>query len=292
MTTTTMLFELGTEELPPAALKSLSEALIDNMERRLSEHRLGHTGLRGFATPRRLAVLVEGLEQKAEDEAVEVFGPPADRARNEDGSWSAAAEGFARKNGVSPDLLEVVDTGKGLRLAFRSTVTGASAERVIPEILSAALRDLPVPKRMRWGTSRSEFVRPVQWLVLLLGEQVVDCELMELRSGRKTLGHRFHHPGSISLNRPEDYEEALEAAWVIADFGKRRELIREQVERSAAALNAHADIDEALLDDRAFRGALSLGATGSAGVVHEVPPEVFSGARCRRPPSTQLHFRC
>ena len=102
---------------------------------------------------------------------------------------------------------------------------------------------------MRWGISRSEFVRPVQWLVVLLGEQVVDCELMELRSGRETRGHRFHHPGNISLSRPEDYEAALEAARVIADFGKRKETIRRQVENCAAALNAHADIDEALLDE-------------------------------------------
>ena len=249
MSTETLLVELGTEELPPKALLNLGNAFADGIRQGLEEHRLAFSVVRSLASPRRLAVIVEDLQTVAEDEAVEVFGPPADRARAEDGSWLPAAEGFARKHGVSPDELEVADTPKGQRLAFRSTVAGASAESAIPEVLAQTIKDLPIPKRMRWGASRAEFVRPVHWLVILLGDKVIDCELLELKAGRETRGHRFHHPDSVSLAHSGDYEQCLESAKVLADFATRRERIRQQVTQCASDMGGSADLDAALLDE-------------------------------------------
>ena len=249
MSSKPLLVEIGTEELPPRALRSLAEAFAENVRIGLVEQRLGFGAVRPLASPRRLAVIVEDVQLVADDEAIEVFGPPADRARTDDGGWTPAAEGFARKHGVTPADLEIAETDKGARLAYRSTAAGISAESAIPALLVSAIRDLPIPKRMRWGASRSEFVRPAHWLVVLLGDAVVDCELLGLQAGRETRGHRFHSPEPISLSGPADYEAALESAYVIADFDRRRALVREQVEACAGALNAHADIDEDLLDE-------------------------------------------
>lgn len=249
MKTETLLIELGTEELPPRALKSLSQAFSAGVAKGLAEHRLEHGEVRSFATPRRLAVSVEQLSLQAEDEAVEILGPPAERARDDAGNWTPAAQGFARKHQVDPDLLEVAETDKGPRLAYRTTTRGASAEACLQDILERTIRDLPIPKRMRWGSSRREFVRPAHWLVVMLGKKAVDCELLELRAGNHTRGHRFHSSGELALKSAADYESKLEAAYVFADFQRRREIIRTQVEAEAAAAGATAVIDEDLLDE-------------------------------------------
>ncbi len=249
MTSETLLVELGTEELPPTALQSLSQAFSESILAGLAEYRLGHGASRSFATPRRLALLIEDVSLRAEDEEVAAFGPPADKAKAEDGSWSPAAAGFARKQGVEPEQLTVEDTDKGPRLCFRSTVAGASVADALPGILTAAVRSLPIPKRMRWGASRSEFVRPVHWLVVLLGKDVVDCEVLEQRAGRETRGHRFHAPEAMALEHAEHYEARLEAAHVIADSARRQHMIIEQVTAQADALGAQASVDEDLLQE-------------------------------------------
>lgn len=249
MKTDTLLVELGTEELPPRALKALSRSFTESVLRGLADHQLAHGTARGFASPRRLAILVEELQLKAEDEQVEILGPPADRARDEAGDWTPAAQGFARKQGVDPDSLEVADTDKGPRLVFRTTRPGADVQHCLQGIVEQALKDLPVPKRMRWGSSRSEFVRPVHWLVAMLGREVVDCKALELTAGNRTRGHRFLSEGEIALKHAKDYESALEKAKVIADFERRREMIRQQVKETATALGAEADLDDDLLDE-------------------------------------------
>ncbi len=249
MSRETLLIELGTEELPPRALRTLSEAFTANILEGLDAHRLAYGAHRSFATPRRLAVLVDALALKADDENIEMFGPPADKARQEDGSWSPAAIGFARKQGLQPDQLEIADTDKGPRLCIRTVAPGVSATDALPEILAAAVRDLPIPKRMRWGASRSEFVRPVHWLVALLGDTVVDCELLDQPAGRETRGHRFHAPEAISLSRATDYEDMLKSARVIADLDTRRAMIQDQVIAAADTLGAQASIDPELLEE-------------------------------------------
>ncbi|MEP5765902.1 MAG: glycine--tRNA ligase subunit beta [Halieaceae bacterium] len=249
MSQESLLIELGTEELPPKALKTLSDAFTAGIVSGLARQRLGHGSVRSYATPRRLALVIEALELQAADEAIEVFGPPADRARTEDGEWSPAAQGFARKNNVTPEELEVAETEKGPRLVFRSQASGVRAVDCLPELISQSLRDLPVPKRMRWGSSKTEFVRPVHWLVLMLGDEVVDCEILDLAAGNRSRGHRFHSEGDLLLTGPANYEAQLREAFVIADFEQRRDMIVEQVNAEAEKVNARAVIDEDLLNE-------------------------------------------
>ena len=249
MTTATLLVELGTEELPPKALKSLGLAFRDGIVMGLQERRLAFGEVQWFATPRRLAVLIKEVQLHAADQSVEVLGPPLGNARDAAGNWTPAATGFARKQGIEPDQLEEFDTPKGPRLGLRSTVTGASTSNSLNDIVQGSIQQLPIPKRMRWGASRVEFVRPVHWVVAMLGSDCEHGEILGLPTGNTTRGHRFHSSGDISLERPEDYPDALAAAKVVAGFEQRREIIREQVEAQARAIDARAVIDENLLDE-------------------------------------------
>ncbi len=249
MSTQDLLIEIGTEELPPKALKQLSATFCDGIVQGLAEQQLEHGQVHRYASPRRLAIVIEALTLQAQDRALEILGPPADRAKDEDGQWSKAAEGFARKQGVAADALEVADTEKGPRLCFRSVAAGARAEECIEAVVDSSVRKLPIPKRMRWGSGRTEFVRPVHWAVVMLGENTVDCTILGLQAGQLSRGHRFHSSGELKINSPADYLETLRQAHVIASFEERQGLIREQVETQAAALNATAVIDQALLDE-------------------------------------------
>ncbi|MDH4040161.1 MAG: glycine--tRNA ligase subunit beta, partial [Gammaproteobacteria bacterium] len=249
MTTETLLVELGTEELPPKALKSLGLAFRDGIVRGLQARELGYGEVQWFATPRRLAVLVAGVQLQAPDQSVEALGPPLASARDKAGNWTAAAIGFAKKQGVEPDLLQVFDTPKGQRLGLRNTVRGASTSASLNDIINDSIQQLPIPKRMRWGASRVEFVRPVHWVVAMLGADCEHGEVLGQATGNTTRGHRFHSSGSIVLGRPEDYPAALAAAKVVASFEQRREMIRDQVAVEASAIKATAVIDEDLLDE-------------------------------------------
>ena len=248
-TTADLLFELGTEELPAGPLLSMGEALRASILEGLANHGLPCAGSQMFVTPRRLAVLVKAVGLVAPDKTVEALGPPVAAARDKQGDWTPAALGFAKKQGVEVTQLEVVSANKGDRLGLRRIETGAQANAVLPQILANAVAAIPVSKRMRWGRERHEFLRPVQWIVALLGTQVIDVVVMGIGSDRHTQGHRFHHPESIALKSPEQYEEALLGAHVLADFDQRRERIRTQVLAIAEDLNANAVIDEALLDE-------------------------------------------
>ena len=249
MATDTLLVELGTEELPPKALKSLGLSFRDGILRGLAERKLEFGEVQWFATPRRLAVMVSEVQLQAPDATVEVLGPPVASARDKSGDWSRAAIGFAKKQGVEPEQLQEFDSPKGSRLGLRSTVTGASTSASLNEIIQASIQQLPIPKRMRWGSSRVEFVRPVHWVVAMLGSDCDHGEVLGLATGNTTRGHRFHSSGDITLKRPEDYPGALAKAKVVARFEERREMIREQVELEASALQANAVIDDDLLDE-------------------------------------------
>jgi len=249
MSTATLLVEIGTEELPPKALKSLGLAFRDGVVAGLAQRDLAHGEVKWFATPRRLAVLIDAVALAAPDKAVEALGPPADKAKDAEGNWTKAAAGFAKKQGVAPEDLEVLDTPKGERLGIRSTAAGARAADVLNEIIVASLADLPIPKRMRWGASREEFVRPAHWIVAMLGDDSSHGEVLGLPTGNTTRGHRFHSEGDITLARPEEYEQALAEAKVVASFDTRRDMIRDQVEVEASALKAEAVISDDLLDE-------------------------------------------
>lgn len=244
------LVEIGTEELPPKALKALHDSFRDGIEAGLRAANIGFGRLHPFAAPRRLAVLVEALEPRQPDQQIEKLGPNVANAFGADGNPTKAAEGFAKSCGVEFAQLGRIDTDKGERLVYRATQAGKASAELLPQIVSDALNQLPIPKRMRWGARRAEFVRPVHWLVMLYGDDVVDCEILDVKAGRDTRGHRFHANRSFALKSAADYQLTLEnEAFVIADFNERRGRIRTQVEAEGKKLNGIAVIDENLLDE-------------------------------------------
>ena len=229
MSTADLLFELGTEELPAGEIEPLVTALSAGIRNGLTEHGLPFAHAHCFSTPRRLAVLITEVTLKGPDIERTVVGPPASAARNEAGGWTKAAEGFARKQGVTLDALVVREEQGVERIVANIAQVGVEAASVIPDIVSAAVNALPVSKRMRWGRTRYDFLRPVQWLVLLLGDTILPLELFGRSSGRESRGHRFHANHSVSIAAPRDYSAALHQAKVIADVDERRARVAEQV---------------------------------------------------------------
>ncbi|MEH6358033.1 MAG: glycine--tRNA ligase subunit beta [Pseudomonadales bacterium] len=250
MSTQDFLVELGTEELPPKALTGLAAAFLKGIEDGLQAEHIAYQSTKVFAAPRRLAVQITALQERQDDIATELFGPPVKAAFDADGNATKAAEGFARKCGTTVDQLEHQDTDKGVKLAFRSVTPGKDTTVLLPAIVQQSLSKLPIPKRMRWGSSRIEFIRPVHWLVMLMGEQVVDCEILGKKSSQFSYGHRFHHNEAVAITAPSAYENTLhETGHVMADFSKRRELVRQQVKQIAIDNNGIAVIDPELLDE-------------------------------------------
>ena len=245
-----LLVEIGTEELPPKALLALSDAFAANVERGLSAAEFEFMGSERYATPRRLAVIVKNLQADQADRVEHRRGPAVKVAFDDSGEPTKAAEGFARSCGVAVADLGRIKNKDGEWLAFDLHVAGRKVDEVLPEIVAKALTDLPIPKRMRWGDRATEFVRPAHWLVMLYGARIIDCELLELRAGRTTRGHRFHHPACIELAHADDFASKLEKpGHVIGDFAKRRQLIRGLVETCASEHHGTASIDSALLDE-------------------------------------------
>ena len=245
-----LLIELGTEELPPKALQTLSRSLLDGLLQRLEEAGLAPQSSQAFATPRRLALRLSALPERQQDREVEKRGPALAAAFDAQGKPTRAAEGFARSCGVSVDQLQRRKTDKGEWLYFVQQQAGQALVDLLPEMLESALDALPIPKRMRWGDGDAEFVRPVHWLVMLLDDRVVPARVLGLESGRETRGHRFHAPQAIALADASEYETRLESEGrVVPGFAARRERIREQVETEAARLGGELRIDDALLDE-------------------------------------------
>ena len=249
MSTKDLLFELRTEELPPRTLSALSNALTEGLAKGIDAAGIPHGKTHGFATPRRLAVWIEKLAEHQPDRQVERRGPPLANAFDSQGSPTQAATAFAKNCGVSVGELSKLTTEKGAWLQFRGTERGAATTTLLKDILTQAIAALPIAKRMRWGAHSAEFVRPVHSVVLLYGDEVVPMEVLGLQSGRVTSGHRFHSPKPITLKGAKGYETKLRRAKVIADFAKRREMIRLGVIAAAAEVNGAALIDDALLDE-------------------------------------------
>ncbi|MGF6692388.1 glycyl-tRNA synthetase beta chain [Metapseudomonas resinovorans] len=239
------LVELGTEELPPKALKSLGDAFLGGIEQGLKAAGLGYAKAQVFAAPRRLAVVVEQLATQQPDRSVNLDGPPVQAAFDTEGKPTQAALGFARKCGVD---LEQIDKS-GPKLKFSQTIPGQPASGLLPGIVETSLAALPIPKRMRWAARREEFVRPTQWLVMLFGEEVVDCVILAQKAGRESRGHRFHNPDNIRISKPSTYLEDLRSAHVLADFAERREIIAKRVAELAAEQKGTAVVPADLLDE-------------------------------------------
>lgn len=245
-----LLIEIGTEELPPKALSKLSAAFLAGVKAGLEKSELGFSNIENFASPRRLALRVRDLAERQPDKNIERKGPALQAAYDDDGCPTKAAQGFARSCGVKVEDLEKQETDKGTWLVFRSEQKGRRTTELVPAIIRDSLDKLPVPRRMRWGSLDTQFVRPVHWVVLLFGETVIDTEILGIQAGRETFGHRFHHPQAISIPSPADYDVLLETSGkVIADFDRRRQSVRAQVEKEALTLKGRAVINDALLDE-------------------------------------------
>lgn len=239
------LVELGTEELPPKALKTLAQAFADGIKAGLKQADLAHAEVQVYAAPRRLAVWVKQLSARQADRTQRMEGPPVQAAFDAEGQPTKAAQGFARKCGVAVDELD----RSGAKLSYSQQIKGQATTDLLPEIVSQSLDKLPIPKRMRWGARREDFVRPTQWLVMLFGSDVVDCTILSQTAGRHSQGHRFHHNQAVEIKQPSDYVEALRNAKVIADFNERRTLIKQRVEQLSAAENGTAIMPDSLLDE-------------------------------------------
>ncbi len=258
-----LLFELGSEELPPKTLLKLSNALLDGIIAGLKAADLHFTASKALATPRRLAVLIENLQTAQPDKTVEKRGPAIQAAFAPDGSPSKAALGFAASCDTTFDQLERLKTDKGEWLSYTQAVKGQTTAEIIPDIIRQSIAALPIAKRMRWGSFATEFVRPVHWAVLLFGDKVIETEILGLTTGNSTLGHRFHAPLAIPLNKPEDYETALFGQGkVIADIEQRKAIIREKAEQAAAKVGGIAHIEEDLLEEIAALNEWPVPVTG------------------------------
>ena len=245
-----LLLEIGAEELPPKSLTRLASALADGIHQGLQDKDLEHGDFSWYATPRRLAVIVRDLVVTQADSQVVKRGPAIASAYDGEGNPTRAAEGFARSCGVEVSDLGRLETDKGSWLTYKYLAQGTRTDELVPDIIDRALAGLPISKRMRWGDNDTEFVRPVHWVLLLFGEDIIRTTVLGIETGRETSGHRFHHPQAIKLSHADDYiNRLLSEGRVVADFGERKKLISQAVIESAQACGGRALIDEDLLDE-------------------------------------------
>jgi glycyl-tRNA synthetase beta chain len=244
------LVEIGTEELPPKALRTLMDAFAADLASAVDEARLEHGAVHAYASPRRLTVLIDALAEAQDDRKLVQKGPPVKIAFDDDGNAKPAAIAFAKKCGVALEDLGRESTDKGEWLVHEGVEKGRSAAQLMPELVEKALAALPIPRRMRWGAGDAEFVRPVHWIVMLHGAKVVDGSVMGISTSNCTQGHRFHGNGDVVIKTPGEYLQRLEKdGYVIADFERRRELVRTGVEGEAANAGGRVVDGELLFDE-------------------------------------------
>ncbi|EQB4333479.1 glycine--tRNA ligase subunit beta [Providencia stuartii] len=250
MTQQTFLVEIGTEELPPKALRSLAESFAANFTAELDSADIAHGEISWFAAPRRLALKVAALADSSPDREVEKRGPAISAAFGADGQPTKAAEGWARGCGISVDQAERLKTDKGEWLLYRAQVKGVAVSELLVDMVSRSLAKLPIPKLMRWGDKETHFVRPVHTVTLLLGSDVVDGEVLGIKSGRTIRGHRFMGESEFTIDHADQYPAILrERGKVIADYEERKAVIKADAEKAALALGGKADLTDSLLEE-------------------------------------------
>lgn len=245
----TILFELGCEELPPKSLKPLRDALQASVTEQLREAEISFDSIKSFAAPRRLAIQIQGISDKQPDRTEQKRGPAIKAAFDSDGNPTRAAMGFAKGLGIEASELVTINTDKGDYVGFEQTIHGQATTELLPSIFQTALDNLPIAKRMRSGASRNEFVRPVQWAVLMQDDAVIHAIIQGHQTGAQTRGHRFHSPDYHDIAHANDYESLLEGLKVVADFDKRQTLIKNQVKTLADEVNSDAIVPQDLLDE-------------------------------------------
>ncbi|RJT42839.1 glycine--tRNA ligase subunit beta [Rahnella woolbedingensis] len=250
MTEKTFLVEIGTEELPPKALRSLAESFAANLTAELDAANLPHGGVKWFAAPRRLALKVSGLHESQADREVEKRGPAVAQAFDAEGKPSKAAEGWARGCGITVEQADRLVTDKGEWLVYRAHVKGESAQQLLPAMIATSLSKLPIPKLMRWGDSDVQFVRPVHTVTLLLGEELIPAKILGIDSARTIRGHRFMGEPEFTIDNADQYPQILlERGKVIADYEQRKALIKQDAEKAAKEIGGIADLSESLLEE-------------------------------------------
>jgi len=271
------LVEVGTEELPPKALRSLMLAFAEGLQRNLLEQRLSFSDVHAYASPRRLAVIVTDLAASQEAREITRKGPPVSVAFDADGKPTAAAEAFAGKCGVTIDEIGRSSSDKGEWLTYVSVEHGAPSAKLLPVCVNAALDALPIPRRMRWGDSSVEFVRPVHWIVMLHGKKIVPGEVLGVTAGNQTQGHRFMAAGPLTVKHPGAYLALLEReGFVIADFSARREKIEADVAAAAAECGGTAVGADALYEEVTALNEWPVALTGRFDAAFlELPREVI-----------------
>ncbi|OUY06596.1 glycine--tRNA ligase subunit beta [Acinetobacter populi] len=245
----TVLFELGCEELPPKSLKNLRDALKSEVEKGLQAAGLAFEHIDAYAAPRRLALKIVAVEGQQPDTQKRFDGPAVQAAYDSEGKPTKALEGFMRGQGISAEQVSTFQAGKVEKVCYYKDIKGQNLDTLLPVILQTALDNLPIAKRMRSAASRTEFVRPVQWVVLLKDDQIIDATIQDFKTGNVTYGHRFHAPEAITLKHANDYLDALRQAKVIASFEERQAIIDAQVKQLADEVNAIAIVPADLRDE-------------------------------------------
>ena len=245
----TVLFELGCEELPPKSLKKLRDALLAETIKGLKDAGLAFDSIEAYAAPRRLALKIVNVDGAQADTQKRFDGPAKQAAFDAEGNATKALEGFMRGQGITVDQVTTFQAGKVEKVCYLKDVKGQSLDVLLPQILQTALDNLPIAKRMRSAASRTEFVRPVKWVVLLKDNDVVDATIQDHKAGNVTFGHRFHAPEAIVLANADDYLPKLKAAYVVANFEERQAIIDSQVKTLADEVNAIAIVPSDLRDE-------------------------------------------
>ncbi|MCD9538628.1 glycine--tRNA ligase subunit beta [Photobacterium carnosum] len=250
MTDKNFLIELGTEELPPKALRTLAEAFAANFEAELKAANLPHQGIKWYAAPRRLALKVTALAENQPDRIVEKRGPAITAAFDAEGNATKAAQGWARGNGITVDQAERMVTDKGEWLLFKQEVKGQPAQTLLPELAAAALAKLPIPRPMRWGNKDTQFIRPVKTLTMLLGEELIEGTILGIASARTIRGHRFMGEAEFTIDNADQYPAILEERGkVMADYDARKAIILADAKKAADAVGGIADLDDELVEE-------------------------------------------
>ena len=242
------LFELGTEELPPKALKNLAISLLSSVENQLKEAEVSFKNTKWFASPRRLAFIINDLAECQNDIEIEKQGPLISIAYN-DGEATRVGLGFAKSCGVEIDNLSRIDTPKGEKLYFKTIQNGHQTTELLQNIIAKALKQLPIPKMMKWGSSDIEFVRPVHWVVALFGDDIINLEILGHKATNTTYGHRFHHPEAIVIHSIDKYVTLLTNAMVVVDWQERKDNIIKQAKELAKKNGYQVVLDNDLVEE-------------------------------------------
>ncbi|MCC7202489.1 MAG: glycine--tRNA ligase subunit beta [Nitrospirae bacterium] len=247
-----LLLEIGTEEIPARFIPDAVSGIKDIAERLLKENRLSFTAITSYGSPRRLVLIVRGVDEAQEDMVMQVCGPPKSAAYGNDGEPTKAATGFARSQGIDVSQLKVRLTDKGEYIFAEKNETGKQSREILPVLFHNLLSSIAFPKSMRWNETRTRFARPLRWILSIHGAEVIEFEFAGVKSGKVSYGHHFMSPGPFAVNSPDEYVPALKERFVIADHSERRKIVEEQLKAISQEKGGIVRPDDELLKEVAF----------------------------------------